>query len=160
MTALRFCTIFNDFWTHTGPYTPWLKDEHVQVSEMGFRRFGARRESCVFQKSPIHVGSTGPVFAPYWSARLAVGCSKTRTASARARTASEGAPSETRGIHVRVHAILGQKSQEHTENQENACDNYIRRRVISYGLPTDNRLIWLHPSLTSRGTPVGLMHAT
>ena len=46
-----------------------------------------RRESCVVQKAPIFVGSTGPVFAPYWSARLVVGCSK---ASARARTASEG----------------------------------------------------------------------
>ena len=128
---------------------------------MGFRRFGARRESCVVQKAPIHASSTaGPVFAPYWSARLAVGCSKARTASARVRNASDGAPSETRGVHVRVHAILGQTSQGHTENRENACDNYIRRKVISYGLPTDHRLLWLRPSLSSRGTPVGLMHAT
>ena len=34
------------------------------------------------QKAPILVGSTGSVFAPYWSARLAVGCSKARNASA------------------------------------------------------------------------------
>ena len=68
---------------------------------------------------------TGPVFAPYWSATLTVGCSKVRTASARARTASEGAPFETRGIHVRVHAIMGQKSEEHTENQENAYGSCI-----------------------------------
>ena len=66
--------------------------------------------SCVVQMAPILVGSTGPVFAPHWSARLDVGCYKARTASARARTASEGKPSETRGINLRVHAILGQKS--------------------------------------------------
>ena len=77
------------------------------------------------QKTPIHAGSTGPVFAPCWSARFVVGCSKARKTSARARTASEGAPSKTRGVDVRVHAILGQKSQEHTENRENACDNCI-----------------------------------
>ena len=58
--------------------------------------------------------------------------------------------------HVQVDAILGQKSQEHTENRENACNTYIRRRVISYGLLTDHRLLWLRPSLTSRGTPMGL----
>ena len=63
------------------------------------------------QKAPILVGSTGPVFAPNWSARLAVGCSEARMASARARTASEGSPSEFCGIHVRVHAILSQKSE-------------------------------------------------
>ena len=74
------------------------------------------------KKAPIHVGSTGPVFASYWSGRLAVGCCKAHTASARARPASEGAPAETRGVHVRVHATLGQKSQEHRENRENACD--------------------------------------
>ena len=77
------------------------------------------------QKAPILVGSTGPVFALYWSARLTVGYSKARMASARARTASKVAPSETRGVHVRVHAILGQKSQERTENRENACDSCI-----------------------------------
>ena len=120
-----FVRFFNDCWTRTRPYSPWLKDEHVQLSEMGFRRFGARRESCVVQKAPIHVGYTGPVFAPYWSARLAVGCSKARKASSRAHTASEVAPTETRGVHARVHVILGHKSQEHTENQENACDNCI-----------------------------------
>ena len=143
-----------------GRNSPWLKDEHVQFSEIGLRRFGARRESCMVQKAPIHVGSTDPVFASYLSARLTVVCSKARTASARARTASEGAPSETSGAHVRVHATLGQKSQEHTENRENACDNYIRRKVSSYGLPTDHRLLWLRPRFTNRGTPVGLMHAT
>ena len=103
----------------TGPYSPWVKDEHVKLSKMGFRRFWARTESCVVQTAPIIMGSTGHVFAPYWSARLAVGCSKACTASARAHTASEGAPSETRGVHVRVHAILGKNSQEHTENREN-----------------------------------------
>ena len=36
---------------------------------MGFRRFWARRESCVVQKTPIRVGSTSPVFAPYWSSK-------------------------------------------------------------------------------------------
>ena len=70
------------------------------------------------QQTPINVGSTGLVFAPYWSARLAVGCSKARTGSARACcTAPEGAPSETLAVHVRVHAILGQnrKSTQRTE---------------------------------------------
>ena len=76
--------------------------------QIGFRRFWARRVSCVVQMGPIPVGSTDPVFAPYWSAILVVGCSKVRTASVRVRTASEGTPSESRGIHVRVHAILGQ----------------------------------------------------
>ena len=75
-----------------GTYSPWVKDEHVELLEMGFRRFWARRESCVVQMAPILVGPTGPLFAPYWSARLTVSCSKARTASARARTASEGAP--------------------------------------------------------------------
>ena len=63
---------------------------------MGFRRFWARREPCVVQKAPILVGSTSPVFAPYCSSRLTVGCSKARAASARTRTASQGAPYETR----------------------------------------------------------------
>ena len=58
LTALRVCTIFDDFWTRTGPYSPWVKDEHVQLSEMGFRRFWARRESCVAQKAPTYVGTT------------------------------------------------------------------------------------------------------
>ena len=40
--------------------------------------------SCVVQTAPILVGSTRPVFA--LSARLTVGDSKARTASARART--------------------------------------------------------------------------
>ena len=102
-----------------------MKDKHVELSEMGFRRLRARRESCVVQTAHILVGSTGPVFAPYWSARMAVDCSKVCTASAQARTASEGAPFEIRGVHVRVHAILGKKSQEHTENRENAYDNCI-----------------------------------
>ena len=62
------------------------------------------------------MGSTGPVFAPYWSARLAVGCSKVRTASAWVCTAPEGAPTETLAVHLRVHAILGQnrKSTQRT----------------------------------------------
>ena len=34
--------------------------------------------------------------------------------SARAHTASDGAPSETRGVHVRVHAILDQ-NRKHTQ---------------------------------------------
>ena len=71
------------------------------------------------------VGSTGPVFAQYWHARQVVGCSKARTASASARTASEGAPSETRVVHIHVHAILCQESQEHTENRKIAVDNCI-----------------------------------
>ena len=90
-----------------GPYSSLLKDEHIQLSEMGFRRFWARRELCVVQKAPILVGSTSTVFALYWSARLALGYSKARMASAQARTASEGSPSETRGIHVRVAQITG-----------------------------------------------------
>ena len=35
--------------------------------KMGFRRFWARRESCLVQTEHILVGSTCPVFAPYWS---------------------------------------------------------------------------------------------
>ena len=69
---------------------------------MGFRLLWARRELCVVQKMPILVDSTDHVFAPYWSVA--------RTATARAHTASKGAPSETRVVHVRVHAMLGQKS--------------------------------------------------
>ena len=34
------------------------------------------------KKKKKNVGSTSPVFAPYWPARLAVGCSKAHTASA------------------------------------------------------------------------------
>ena len=60
------------------------------------------------QKAPLHVRSTGRVFVPRWHARQAVGCSKARTMSARVRSASEGTPSETHVVHVRVHAILGQ----------------------------------------------------
>ena len=107
------------------------------------------------QKAPIFVDSTGPVFAPYWSARLFVACSKARTASTRARTASEGTPFETLGVQVRVHAILGQKLQKHTQrtgrthvtiaSQEEDFDH----TTPSHGFP----------SLTSRGTPDGLMPA-
>ena len=64
---------------------------------------------CRFWAIYVLVGqSTGPVFAPYCSARLAVACFKARTASARAGTASERAPDGTLRVHVRVHAILGQ----------------------------------------------------
>ena len=101
-----------------GPYSPWVKDEHVERSEIGFRRFWARRESCVVQMVPIFVGSTGPLFAPYLSARLGIGCSKARTESARARTASEGAPSDTRWVRVRVHAILEKITRTHREPGE------------------------------------------
>ena len=88
---------------------------------MGFRRFWARRDPCVVQTAPIFLVT--PYFFLYWSARLAGGCSKAPTASARARTASEGTPSETRGIHGRVQAILGRTLQKYvTENRENACD--------------------------------------
>ena len=41
------------------------------------------------------------------------------------RTASVGGLYETRRVQLRAHAILGQKSQKHTENRENACDNCI-----------------------------------
>ena len=83
------------------------------------------------------MGSTGPVFAHYCSARLAVGCAKARTASVRTRTASEGHLTKlTRRVHVRFHAILGQKSQEHTENRENACDSCIAGGLISHGPQT------------------------
>ena len=152
MTALRVCTIFR--W-YLDLYSPWLKDEHEKISEMGFRRFWARRESYVVQKTHIHVGSTGPVFAPYWS----VGCSKACTASAWARTASKEAPSEIRGIHVQVHAILGQKSQEHTENRDHACDNCIAGGWFRTDLPRTTDFYGF-PSLTSRSTLVCLMHAT
>ena len=70
------------------------------------------------QQTAIYVGSTGPVFAPYWSARLALGCSKARTGSARACcTASEGTLSKTLAVHVRVHDIL-QIARAHTEPGE------------------------------------------
>ena len=35
-----FVRVSSVFWTRKGPYSPWLKDLHVQLSEMGFRRFG------------------------------------------------------------------------------------------------------------------------
>ena len=44
-------------------------------------------------------------------------------ASAQAHAAPEGAPSETHGVHVRIHAKLGKNLHKHRENQENACDN-------------------------------------
>ena len=114
---LRVCMIFNDFWTRTGPYSRCLKDKHVQISEMGFRRFWARRMSCMVQKAPIHVGSTGPVFAPYWSA-TGVGCSKDRTASARARTASEGALPKPVGYTYGLMLYWVKNARTHSEPGE------------------------------------------
>ena len=67
-------------------------------------------------------------------------------ASAWAPTASDGAPSETHGVHLRVHAILGKKSQEHTVNRESVCGNWHRRRLLSFGLSTDHRLLKLPKS--------------
>ena len=93
------------------------------------------RELCVVQTMPILVDSTDHVFAPYWSVA--------RTATARAHTASKGAHSETRVVHVRVHAILRQKS--HRKPGERMWQSH-RRRVISYSLPTDHSLLWLHKS--------------
>ena len=49
-----FVRFFDDFWTGTGPYTPWLKDEHEKLSDlMDFWRFWAHRVSCMVQKTPI-----------------------------------------------------------------------------------------------------------
>ena len=99
-----------------------MKDEHVELSEMDFRRFWARREPSMVQMVPILVGSTGPLFAPYLSARLAVNCSKVRTTSAGSCTASEGhlpKPVYPYGFML----YWAKKSQEHTENQKNACDS-------------------------------------
>ena len=84
-----------------------------------------------------------PCICPILFCKTGLGCSKARTASASARTTSEGAPYETRSVHVRVHATLSKKSQEHTENRENACDNYI---AGGYRLSTDHRLVWLPES--------------
>ena len=84
-----------------------------KISMYSFQRWASDDfgpiESCMVQKAPIHVGSTDHVFALYWSARLAVGCSKAPTASARARTASKQAPSETSGVHVRVGQMLNNR---------------------------------------------------
>ena len=91
--------------------------------------------ACQIRQAPILVGFTGPVFAPYCSARLAVGCPKARTASARARTASEGAPYETRRVHVQVHSILGQN-----------------RKSTHVTIPTDHRLVWFPESSGSGNT--------
>ena len=44
-----FVLFVDDVWTRMGPYSSLLKDEHIQLSEMGFRRFWARRE---FVRSP------------------------------------------------------------------------------------------------------------
>ena len=70
----------------------------------------------------VFVFQYGPVFAPHWSARLVIGYSKARMASAQARTASEGAPSESLGVHVHVRAgscYTGQKiARTHREPGE------------------------------------------
>ena len=98
-----------------GRIAHWWKMSMLSFQRWASVNFGpVEINSCVVQTAPMLVGSTRPVFAPYWSARLAVGYSKARTASARARTAFEGASSETRDIHVRVHAILG-KNRKNTQ---------------------------------------------
>ena len=133
---------FSMLWTRTAPSSPWLKDEHVQLSEMCFRRFWARRKTYVVQKAPIlvGVGSTGPVFAPYWSARLAVGCSKARTASARPALHPKGHLPKPVGY---TYEFTGPKiGRTHSEPGERMWQLH-RRRLISYGLPTDHSLLWL-----------------
>ena len=149
---------FSMLWTRMAPSSPLLKDEHVQLSEMCFRRFWARRKSYVVQKAPILVGSgsTGPVFAPYWSARLAVGCSKARTASAWPRTASEGAPSETRGVHVRVHWAKNWKNTQWTWRTHVT----IASQEVDFVRTSHGPQPPMAPQFLRAGKPVGLMHAT
>ena len=53
--------------------------------------------------------------------------------------------------------LTGPKSQEYTDNRENARDSCI---TGGYGLRTDHRLVWLPKSYGPTGTLVGLMHAT
>ena len=98
--------------------------------------------ACQILQAPILVGSIGTVFTPHFC-KTGSRVFQSRMASARAHTASEVAHYETRRVHVRLQAILGQKSQEHTENQESACDNCI---AGGYGLPTDHRFLWLPKS--------------
>ena len=57
-----FVPFFMGFWTRTGPYSPWLNEEHVQLSKMGLRRFWARRESCVSDPTGAH---TYGFYRPY-----------------------------------------------------------------------------------------------
>ena len=107
--------------------------------------------ACQIRQPPILVGSIGPVFAPYCSARLAVGCSKARTASA-----SEGACYETRRVHGRVHAILGQ-NRKNTQTTGRTHVTIASQEGTVFLWTTDS---YSSSSLTGRGTPVGLMHAT
>ena len=112
--------------------------------------------ACQIRQTPIIMGSTGPVFVPYCSVRLAVGCSKARTASARARTPSEGAPYETRRAHVRVHAALGQ-NRKNTQRTGRTHVTIASQEATDFPRTTDS---YGSPSLTGWGTPVGFMHAT
>ena len=77
------------------------------------------------QKAPILVGSTGPVFAPYWFARLSVGCSKARTASARAHTAFEGGNLPKPAGYTYGFMLYWDKNRKNTQRTGNACDNCI-----------------------------------
>ena len=114
---------FDDFWTRTMPYSPWLKDEHVQLSEMGFRRFWARGESCVVQKAPILVCSTGPVFAQYCI-----------------RRGPYRNPWDTRMGSCNIGPKI---ARTHREPGERMWQLH-RRRVISYGL---HGLHWPQPPM-------------
>ena len=128
----RFVRFFAGFWPRTGPYSPWLNDEHVQLSVMGFRRFWARRWSCVSDLTSAHTcGFYRPCICPILSTRLAVGCSKAHTASARAGTASEGAPYEIRKVHVQVHAIQGQNCKN-THRMGECMWHLHHRRVRTF----------------------------
>ena len=108
------------------------------------------------RQAPKLVGSTGHVFVPYCFARLAVGCSKARAVSALAGTSSEGAPYKTRRVQVRVHAILSQ-NRKNTQRTGRTQLTIASQAVTDFPRTTDSHG---SPSLTCRGTPVGLMHAT
>ena len=124
----------------------WASDDVLPVDS----------RACQIRQAPILMGFIGPVFAPYYSARLSAGCSKARTASARTGTASEGAPYETRRVYVRVYSILGQ-NRKNTQRTGRTHVTIASQKGTDFPRTTDS---YGSPSFTGRGTPVGLMHAT
>ena len=117
--------------------------------------------ACQIRKAPIIVGSTGPVLAPYCSARLQCnrrvfqspyGVCTGRHCIRRGTFRS----SESRRVHVRVHAILGQ-NRKNTRRTGRTHVTIASQEGTDFPRTTDS---FGSPSLTGRGTPVGLMHAT
>ena len=100
-----------------------------KMSELDFRRFWASRESCVVQQTHIHVGSTCicPILVCKTGRRLfqspcGVHCTRRGTFQNPCGTRTGS-------------CYTGPKSQQHTENRENACDSCIAVRWFRTDVP-------------------------